>query len=144
MPASDRTRLTRAQEKGYLDATGRTHIVAPHCFWCWRLRVPAIWFERKSPRSNYGRLQLDLFTTGHSLTEQGQIEMTDLTRRLHLPGRVTVSADDARWEDIPWRRLEELARTALRVATRMGNYDLRRATEAANASAKVLAWRKSA
>jgi hypothetical protein len=141
----DRTRLERARTNGYLDASGRPHIVAAHGFWCWRLRVPAIWFERKSPRSKYGRVHLELFTTGYRLTEAGQIEMTDLIRRLHLPGRVAASPDDAHWDDVPRQRLEELARTVLRVATRMGHYELRHgSTGTVMPSDNVLPWRRSA
>jgi len=144
MATSDRTRLIRARENGYLDAAGRPQIVAAHAFWCWRLRVPAIWYERKSPRSKYGQLHLELYTTGRLLTEQGQNEMTDLLRKLHLPGRVTVSGDDAHWEDVPRQRLEELARTVLRIATRMGNYELRRGTESVAETKNVLLWKRSA
>jgi hypothetical protein len=142
----DRSRLEHARSNGYLNASGRPRLVEAHGFWCWRLRVPSIWFERKSPRSRYGRVHLELFTTGHSLTEQGQVEMTDLLRRLHLPGRVVVSADEAHWDDIPERRLEALARTVLRVGTRLGNYELRMGSAAAEAERtdKVLPWRRSA
>jgi len=144
--AADNRRLALARENGYLDATCRTgeQVARAYGFWCWKLRVPLIRIERKSSRSKYGHVCLELFTTGHSLTEQGQVEMTDLIRRLHLTGRVAVSADDGRWEDIPGRRLEELARTILRVATRLGNYELRRAEGSAERESKLLPWKISA
>jgi hypothetical protein len=144
-PAENR-QLALARANGYLDARRRTadSFASAYGFWCWRLRVPLIRMERKSPRSKYGRVCLELFTTGHSLTEQGQAEMADLIRRLHLTGRVAVSAEDGVWEDIPLRRLEELARTILRVATRVGNYELRRAGGEAERQGKVLPWRISA
>jgi hypothetical protein len=144
----DRNCLERARANGYLNAACRAGppITRAHSFWCWRLRVPLIWFERKSPRSKYGRLHLDLFTTTHALTEQGQAEMTDLIRRLHLPGRVAISPEDGHWEDIPQRRLEELARMVLRVATRLGNYEMRQRGSPAEKERvrNVLPWRRSA
>jgi hypothetical protein len=143
-PAENR-RLALARANGYLDARrGAGDAARTYGFWCWRLRVPLILVERRSPRSKYGSVRLELFTTGHSLTEQGQVEMTDLIRRLHLTGRVAVSADEGVWEDIPVARLVELARTILRVATRLGNYELRRVGGAAERGSKLLPWKVSA
>jgi hypothetical protein len=141
----DRTRLAKARANGYLNATCRSRLAVTRAyhFWCWRLRVPLIAFERNTPRSAYGRVHLDLSTTGHGLTELGQIEMTDLIRRLRIPGRAAVSSGDGEWENIPQKRLEELARTILRVATRLGNYELRGRSATARAG-NVLAWRASA
>jgi hypothetical protein len=146
----DRTRLEQARANGYLNAVCRSgrRLARAHAFWCWRLRVPMIWYERKSPRSRYGRVHLDLFTTVVALTEAGQTEMTDILRRLHLPGRVVVSPDDAHWEDVPRKRLEELARAVARAATRLGNAAMRQETASAaerlERAGKVLPWKISA
>jgi hypothetical protein len=148
----DRSRLERARANGYLNANCRTRetVARAHGFWCWRLRVPLIWFARNSPRSKYGRVHLDLFTTAHVLTGQGRAELANLLSRLGLPGQAAISAGDGQWTGIPAARLEEVARTALRVATRMGNYELReRSAPAApewlaELERSVLPWRKSA
>lgn len=147
-----RRRLGRARENGYLNATCESsqRIVHSHGFWCWRLRVPLIWFERKSPRSKYGRVHLDLFTTANVLTEEGQAGLDGLGERFEVRGRVVISAGTGLWEDVPVERIEELCRTVYRIATRLGNYELRRryrSPETARMMAtleNVLPWRMSA
>lgn len=94
-------------------------VTRAHAFWCWRLRLPLVVMERKSPRSRFGRVTLDLFPTAHALTRRGQAEMERL-------GAVRVSPHDAVWEDVPAARIEEVARTVLRAATRPGNYEVRK------------------
>jgi hypothetical protein len=140
----DRTRLERARANGYLNAACRSgrRLARAHAFWCWRLRVPLIWFEPNSRYSRYGRLHLDLFPILCALTEQGQREIADLLRRLCLPGRVVVSPDDAHWEQVPRRRLEELARAVQRTAVRLGNSEMRQRRASPERAANVLPWRK--
>lgn len=82
--------------------------------------------ERKSPRSKYGRVRLDLFTTAHRLTGEGQEELAHIGERLGVRARATVSPHDAVFEDVPIERVEEFARAVYRGATRLGNYELRR------------------
>jgi hypothetical protein len=106
------------------------------------LRVPLIWFGRNSPRSRYGRVHLDLFTTAHVLTEHGRAELAQI-----LPGQSAISPGDGQWTRVPAARLEEVARTVLRVATRRGNYELRECSAPAwltELARNVLPWRKSA
>jgi hypothetical protein len=143
----DRARLERARANGYLNANCRTRqaVTRAHGFWCWRLRVPLIWFARNTPRSGYGRVHLDLFTTAHVLTDRGRAELARI-----LPGQASISPGDGLWANVPAARLEEVARAVRRVAMRMGNYELReRSTPAAppwlaELERNVLTWRKSA
>src|SRR5512146_3209527 len=99
----DRSRLARARANGYLNAMcgSRQRVAEAHGFWCWRLRGPLVWFERKSPRSRYGRVRLELFTTANVLTEGGETALADIAGRLGLAGRVTISPYDGVWEDVP-------------------------------------------
>jgi hypothetical protein len=148
----ERSRLLRARANGYLNAMGscRPKVIDAHAFWCWRMRIPLVWFERKSPRSKYGRVHLDLFTTANLLSDSGQAELVQICQRLGLAARAVVSPYEGLWEHIPVRRLEELARTVFRVATRLGNYDLRQRAPSPEVLrsireiGNVLPWRKTA
>ena len=115
-----RRRLELARETGWLDARCRDHaeIVRIHGRWCWRLRIPFVWMERRSPRSRYGRLHLEMFTTGNVLTAQGEATLRALGSR-------DVSAYGACWSRVPIKELDELARQVFRVATKSGNYQAR-------------------
>ena len=79
----DRSVLDRARRNGYLEISRepRPDLVRAHGLWCWKLRIPFLCFARDSPRSRFGTVRLDLFTTPHLLTEPGRTELT------HLPAR---------------------------------------------------------
>jgi len=134
----ERSRLRRARESGYLNAACRSHeaIRDAHSFWCWRLRLPVVWFERLSLRSRYGRVQVDLFTTPNVLNEKGEAELRGLCDRLP----VSISSHDVTWPRVPLHQIEELARKALRAALRAGNYELTEATRIPVAD-NVLSWK---
>lgn len=151
MVGRERTGLERARASGYLNAISRSglNILRVYGFWCWTLRVPLIWFERQSPRSKYARIHLELFTTPNALTQEGQAELASIGRKYELRGSVTLSPADGIWEHVPIGRVEELSRRILRIATRLGNYELRQrnplmATARAAASSNVVAWPRSA
>ena len=114
----ERARLRLARENGYLNAccTANRPLVEAFSMWCWRLRIPMVYQERRSPRSRYGRVLLDMFTTPHALTPAGQAELNALA-----PTRA--SPHDACWDRVPRRDLDRLANTVFRAATRAGNYE---------------------
>jgi hypothetical protein len=122
----DRSRLRRARADGYLNAMCRAHddVIRAFSFWCWKLRLPVVWFVRNTPRSKYGRVSLDLFTTPSVLTTRGEIELKALGRRFQLDSTLWITAHDASWDHVPVGRLEELARAVLRIVTRNGNCQL--------------------
>jgi hypothetical protein len=113
-----RTRLRQAREKGYLDArhSDAANLLMAFSLWCWRLRLPVVWFERNSPRSRYGRVRLDLYTTANRLSDRGLMEMQSLT-----PAAVDISPHDARWSRVPRDQLEQLAARVIKAAVRAGN-----------------------
>jgi hypothetical protein len=117
----DRRRLQRAHQNGYLDATSRDNraAVKAHGLWCWRLRIPMVWFERHSPRSRFGCLHLDMLTTHHCLTGAGQAALKAL-------GAARSSPHDALWERVPLGRLDKLAHAAFRAAVQAQHYRLNR------------------
>src|SRR5215471_12020794 len=121
-PSRQRRRLERARENGYLNAMCRDRdtLLRAHSFWCWKLRLPLVWFERNSPRSRYGRVCLDLFTTPNLLTQRGQDSFVAMG--------ASASPHECVFINIPVRELEQTARAVFRAATAFGNYELRQRT----------------
>jgi hypothetical protein len=130
----ERRRLERARENGYLDATcaRNREIGEAHRLWCWRLRLPAVWFERRTPYSRYGRVHLDLFTTANVLTDNGQTAMKALGARLGISGMLTISSHDVCWDRVPLRRLGELAKAVFKTAVKAGNCQFNRSNSGNN------------
>ncbi len=95
--------------------------------------------ERCSPRSRFGRVHLDLFTTPRALTVSGRAALRELTERFAIRGQASISPHDACWERVPVGQLEELASAVFRTVNRSGNYewDLPQ-TEAVQGPAKLL------
>ena len=121
----ERRRLDRARERGYLDARCRNSLKVIEAFglWCWRLKVPMVWLERQTPRSKYGRVHLELFTTPNRLTASGQAAIRTLCNGLTVKGEPRVSPHNSCCDRVPLSRVEELAKAAFRAATRTGNYE---------------------
>jgi len=121
----ERKRLDRAREKGYLDARCRNahKLIESFGLWCWRLKVPMVWLDRQTPRSKYGRVQVEMFTTANRLTTSGQAAMQALCAAATVKGQPQVSAHNASCDRVPLSQLEELAKAAFRAATRNGNYE---------------------
>jgi len=121
----ERRRLDRAREKGYLDARCRNSLKVIEAFglWCWRLKLPMVWFERQTPRSKYGRVHLELFTTANRLTANGQAAIQSLCDAVTVKGQPRISLHNAFCDRVPLSRLEELAKAAFRAATRTGKYE---------------------
>jgi hypothetical protein len=140
-----RGRLSRAREDGYLNAACEAQLADLHGRWCWHLKIPVIWMERCSPRSRFGRVHLDLFTTPRSLTVSGRDALRELTERLAIRGQASISPHDACWERVPVGKLEELASAVFRTVNRSGNYewDLPQAP-AVQGPAKVLPFPRQA
>jgi hypothetical protein len=110
----DKKRLERAREAGYLDARCRNSCQVKETFglWCWRLKIPMVWFERHTPRSKYGRVHLEMFTTANRLTTVAQAGLQALSPQAQ------VSSHNVRLERIPLKQINELARAVFRAATR--------------------------
>jgi hypothetical protein len=121
----DRRRLQLAHEKGYLDArcASGPKLLRAHGKWCWRLKLPVVWFERQTPHSKFGRVYLELFTTPNILTAAGEAELQELATR-YSGSRVQVTPNDARWERVRLDAAEKLANAVFRATLRVGNYRL--------------------
>jgi hypothetical protein len=127
LTARQRRRLRQARENGFLNAACRDcqRLLAVYARWCWLLRIPVVWSERRSPYSRYGRVCLDLYTTSYRLTADGQADMQALG--LHA----WTSPHDGRWEQVALQDLDRLAGAVLRASTRNANYTLNRGFPAA-------------
>jgi len=123
LEARQRRRLERARADGYLDARcpRNQKILNAYGRWCWRLKLPLVWFERQSPHSRFGRIRLDLFTTAKQLNPEGQAEIRGLA-----PGAVDISPHDAIWSRVRIGKLEELAARVLRAALKAENCETTR------------------
>ena len=114
-------RLQTARENGYLNTTcpDNARLVKAYGLWCWRLKIPMVWCERRSPRSRYGQVHLEMLTTANMLTSAGQSALKTL-------GTARVSPHDAVWDDIPFRKLASLCHAAYRAAVKTQHYKLNR------------------
>lgn len=119
-------RLERARENGYLDARCRNSKKVKESFglWCWRLKIPLVWFERQSPHSKYGRVHLDLFTTSNRLTPAGREAIQTLCATVAPKGQVKISAHNADCDRVPLARVEDLAKAIFRSAIRNHQRDV--------------------
>ena len=116
-----RRRLSNARERGYLDATcaANNALVQSHGLWCWRLKVPMVWFERRSPHSRYGVVHLDMLTTPNVLNTAGQQVLYGL-------GATEASSHQAIWDRVPRAQLASVGHAAYRAAVKSEHYRLNR------------------
>jgi hypothetical protein len=125
---SDARRLRVARERAYLDArcpTGEL-LARAHGLWCWKLKIPIVWLERRSRWSRYGRVKLDLLTTPNVLTGAG-FEALERVAALSGPRvRLTISPHAACIDFVPKDRLAEVARALYRAAVNSANYRVNR------------------
>src|SRR6266568_73882 len=123
MNGRQRSRLRSARENGYLDACCRDNqaLVQAYGLWCWRLKLPMVWFERRSRYSRYGRVQLEMFTSANLLTAQGQAEMKSICAPGNAAEWTRVSAHDAGWDHVTLANARDLANAVFRAAIRVEN-----------------------
>ena len=125
MNGRQRMRFRIAREVGYLDARCRENqaLVDAYGLWCWRLKIPMVWLERRTRCSRYGRVQLEMFPSARRLTEAGQSEMKGICAPANAAAWTQVSAHAARWEHVALPNGMELARAVFRAAIRLENYE---------------------
>jgi len=124
LPTRDRRLLQTARENGYLNARNRhrRELLDAHSAWCWRLKLPIVWVERQTPRSKYGRLFLDMFTTPNALTPLGESKMRELLTESSTRGQGRISGHEISWNRIRLQDLDRVARRTLRISTKLGCY----------------------
>ncbi len=121
-----RGRLRRARERGYLDARCRenTALVRAYGLWCWRLKIPLVFVEKRSRYSRFARVRLEMFTAGMRLAPAGQTAMKAICAPANTAEWTRVSADEASWDHVALASAADLARTVLRAALRHGHTEI--------------------
>jgi hypothetical protein len=124
MRRGERTHLRKARENGYLDACCNENRALVHAYglWCWRLKLPMVWLERRTRYSRYGRVQLEMFTSANRLTDSGQTVMKSICAPGTAARWIRVSPHDACWDHVAMPHARELAHLAFRAAIRPENY----------------------
>ena len=125
MNGREQARLSKARENGYLDARCKENqpLLRAYGMWCWRLKIPMVWLERRSRYSAFGRVQLEMFTSANRLTPTGQAGMEAICAPGNGAAWTRVSAHDARWDHVAMPNAPELARAVFRAANRPSNYE---------------------
>lgn len=140
MTGRERTRLQKARENGYLDACCKDNQALVHAFglWCWRLKIPTVWLERRSRYSRFGRVHLEMFTSANRLTAGGQAVMKGVCAPGNAAKWTQVSAHDAHWDHVAMPNVREVARAAFRAAIRPETYERNEIGVAERKTGKVL------
>jgi hypothetical protein len=125
MNGRERARLRKARENGYLDACCNLNreLVRAYGLWCWRLKIPMVWLERRTPYSRYARVQLEMFTSANRLAAGGQAGMKAICAPGNAARWTRVSTHDACWDHVAVPNATELARVVFRAAIRPENYE---------------------
>jgi|ERR1035438_3239505 hypothetical protein len=125
MNGRERTRLRKAREDGYLDARCQDNRALIHAYglWCWRLKIPMVWLERRTRYSRYVRVQLEMFTSANRLTSAGQDGMKAICAPGNAAAWTRVSPHDACWDHVARPNARELAHAVFRAAIRPENYE---------------------
>ena len=118
MNGRQKTRLRQAREQGYLDARCPENVALLQAFgmWCWKLKLPMVWIERRTRYSRFARVRLDMFTCGNCLTAAGQEYLKFLSALGNGAISARVSAHDAVWDRVAPARVREAAHSVLRAA----------------------------
>src|ERR1035441_8297971 len=125
MNGRERSRLRKARESGYLDACCKLNGALVHAYglWCWRLKIPMVWLERRPRYSRYGRVQLEMFTSANRLTAAGQAGMKAICVPAVVGQFTRGSPHDASWDHVALANSRELAHAVFRAAVRTRNHE---------------------
>jgi len=119
-------RLRSAMERGFLNARCRDRdaLVRAYGLWCWRMGLPMVWFEPRSPSSRLSRLHLEFFTTPACLSLRGRAALVALSAR-YVPARhASLSASAAVWDRVRPGETAVFAAAIFRMVRRTGNYEI--------------------
>jgi hypothetical protein len=119
-------RLQRARDAGFLNARCRSHsdLLRVYGLWCWRISIPMVWYERRSPCSRLSRVHLDMVTTPYRLTVSGHAALIALSARYIPPQHASITADGAVWDRVPPALAADFARAVFRAVRRPTSYEL--------------------
>jgi hypothetical protein len=119
-------RLRTAMERGFLNARcrNRVELLRAYGLWCWRMGLPMVWFEPRSPHSRLSRVHLDLFTTSGTLSLRGHVALIAVSAGSVPARHGSISPHAAVWDRVSPKVAAELARTVFRTVRRAGNFEL--------------------
>ena len=125
MNGRDQSRLRRARENGYLDARCPENrlLIQAYGMWCWRLKIPMVWLERRSRYSRYARVKLEMFTCDNRLNATGQERLKTICVPGNRAAFTAASPHDVTWEHVARESARNLARSVFRAAVKVGNYE---------------------
>jgi hypothetical protein len=140
MNGRERTRLSKAREDGYLDARCPENrlLLQAYGMWCWRLKLPMVWLERRTRYSRYARVKLEMFTSANRLNLKGQKRLQAVCAPGNKAGWTLVTAHDAHWDHVAQSSARELARSVFRAAINSGNYERNQQEGTTQRTGKVL------
>ena len=140
MNAREQARLRKAREDGYLDARGPENRALLQAFgmWCWRLKLPMVWLERRSRYSRYAMVKLEMFTSNNRLNDRGRERLQTVCAPGNLAGSTNISAHQATWDHVARSNARELARAVFRASVTGANYERNEQAGAVRDSGKVL------
>jgi hypothetical protein len=124
MNGRELARLRKARENGHLDACCHLNGALVHAYglWCWRLKIPMVWLERRTRYSRYARVNLEMFTSANRLAEEGQARMKAICAPGNAAAWTRVSPHTAFWDHVAMPNAAELAHAIFRAAVRPENY----------------------
>ena len=116
--------LGRAREHGYLDQRNqvRESLLRAYERWCWTMKIPIVRIRRRSPRSRYCVVLLEMYTTPNTLSVEGQQAMARLGEKGSRHGDLSLSAYGGEFGGIPAMESMKFARELFRVATTLAYY----------------------
>ena len=141
MNGREQSRLRKAREDGYLDARCPENRLLLQAFgmWCWRLKLPMVWLERRTRYSRYTRVKLEMFTSNNRLNQRGKERLQSVCAPGNRAAWTEISAHQAAWDHVAQCNARELARAAFRAAVNCGNYEKNEVGEIReNKSGKIL------
>ena len=125
MNGREQTRLRKAREDGYLDARCPENglLIQAYGMWCWRLKIPMVWLERRARYSRFARVKLEMFTCNNRLNARGQERLKAVCAPRNKASSTAISPHDVTWDHVAQGSAKDLARSVFRVAVNSVNYE---------------------
>ncbi len=133
-------RLRAARENGFLNARcrGREGLIRAYGVWCWRMGLPMLWYEPRTPRSRLSRLHLDLFTGPGSLPVPALAALIAVSARYVAARHGAVTPYGAVWDRLDPKDVVDFARAVFRCVRRSGRVESEAGRKPRMAGARVV------
>jgi hypothetical protein len=113
-------------ERGFLNARcrKRDELLREYGLWCWRMGLPMIWLQARSPHSRLNQVHLDFFTTPNTLTVRGHAALIAISAAIVRARDASISFHGAVWDRVPTDAAEGLARAVFRLVRRPDHHEI--------------------